>query len=313
MFLHRSDVPYMKKIIPNSPGALWYRKPVYPYLHKGGPFLPLTKALRKKGGRNNQGRVTVRGRGGGHKRRLRIIDFLRAEPGAHTVVRIEHDPNRTAHIALISNDKTERLSYIIAPQGIRAGDKVESFRMGIPQELVDYMGGQVDPALLSARTVLPGNCLPMHMIPPGTIIHNVGLTSRGPAKLCRSAGTYARLVSKDASAKQAAVRLQSGEVRYVSLNACATVGVVSNPDHQNAVFGKAGRRRWLGRRPKVRGMAMNACDHPHGGGRGKSKGNVPSQSATGVLAKGYKTRRGKNFNKYKMRDRPRGKNNRVTA
>ncbi|CCF57525.1 hypothetical protein KAFR_0C05340 [Kazachstania africana CBS 2517] len=302
------EVTTLKKYKPVSPGLRWYRKPIYPYLFKGRPVKSLTIHAKQRGGRNNEGKITVRHRGGGHKRRLRLIDFNRWDSGTHKIERIEYDPNRSAHIALVKNEKTEKLSYIIACDGLRVGDTVQSFRKGIPSNLLSEMGGHVDPAILSVKTAQRGNCLPISMIPIGAVIHNVGVTTVGPARLCRSAGTYARLISKLPEAKRAIVRLKSGEHRYVSLEACATIGVVSNIDHQNASIGKAGRSRRLGIRPSVRGVAMNKCDHPHGGGRGKSKSNKLSMSPWGTLAKGYKTRRGKNQNRMKVKDRPRGKN-----
>lgn len=301
------EITQMKKLKPVSPGLRWYRSPIYPYLYKGRPVRALTEAKRGKGGRNHSGRITVRHRGGGHKRRIRLVDFTRTEPGQQTVQRIEYDPGRTSHIALLKNNKTEKLSYIVACDGLRAGDVVESYRQGIPEDLLREMGGRVDPAILSVRTAQRGNCLPISMIPIGSIVHNVGITPVGPAKFCRAAGTYARIVSKIPEKRKAIVRLQSGEHRYVALEACATIGIVSNIDHQNRSLGKAGRSRWLGIRPTVRGVAMNKCDHPHGGGRGKSKSKKLSMSPWGQLAKGFKTRRGKNQNRMKVRDRPRGK------
>ena len=304
------EVTQMKKLRPVSPGLRWWRRPIYPYLYKGRPIRELTTIKKNHGGRNNSGRITVRHRGGGHKRRLRLVDFFRFEPGVQVVKRIEYDPNRTSHIALLEHTETKKLSYIIACDGLRAGDTVESFRSGIPESLSKEMGGKVDPAILSVRTTQRGNCLPISMIPIGSVVHNVGITPIGPGKFCRAAGTYARIISKIPEKKKAIVRLQSGEHRYVSLEACATMGVVSNIDHQNASLGKAGRSRWLGRRPRVRGVAMNKCDHPHGGGRGKSKSNKLSMSPWGILAKGYKTRRGKHQNRMKVKDRPRGKQRR---
>ncbi|AQZ12490.1 RML2 (YEL050C) [Zygosaccharomyces parabailii] len=301
------EITVMKKLKPVSPGLRWWRKPIYPYLHKGRPILWLTKAKRGTGGRNNSGRITVRHRGGGHKRRLRIVDFSRWDAGAQTVQRIEYDPGRSAHIALVKHNSTNQLSYILACDGLRAGDVVESYRHGITKELLKEMGGKVDPAILSVRTAQRGNCVPISMIPIGSIVHNVGLTPVGPGKFCRAAGSYARILSKWPEKKKAVVRLQSGEHRYVSLEACATIGIVSNIDHQNRSLGKAGRSRWMGIRPTVRGVAMNKCDHPHGGGRGKSKSKKLSVSPWGQLAKGYKTRRGKHQNKMKVKDRPRGK------
>lgn len=301
------EITQMKKLKPVSPGLRWWRTPIYPYLYKGRPVRALTEAKRGKGGRNHSGRITVRHRGGGHKRRIRLVDFTRTDPGQQTVQRIEYDPGRTSHIALLKNNQTGKLSYIIACDGLRAGDVVESYRQGIPEDLLREMGGKVDPAILSVRTAQRGNCLPISMIPIGSIVHNVGITPVGPAKFCRAAGTYARIISKTPEKKKAIVRLQSGEHRYVSLEACATIGIVSNIDHQNRSLGKAGRSRWLGIRPTVRGVAMNKCDHPHGGGRGKSKSKKLSMSPWGQLAKGFKTRRGKNQNRMKVRDRPRGK------
>lgn len=298
----------MKRVKPSSPSLRWYRTPIYPYLHKGGPVRELTVAKRKKSGRNNRGRITVRHQGGGHKRRIRLVDFFRQEQGPNVVVRIEYDPGRSGHIALLEHKATGALSYILACEGLRAGDEVESFRAGIPQAIIDSMGGNLDPAMLSSRTAQRGNCLPLNMIPLGTIIHNIGITANGPGKLCRSAGTYGRLFELHPDTKRAVIRLQSGEYRYVAIDACATIGMVSNPDHQHRSLGKAGRARHLGIRPTVRGVAMNKIDHPHGGGRGKSKGKKISMSKWGVKAKsGFKTRRGKNVNRLLVKDRPRGK------
>lgn len=211
----------------------------------------------------------VRHRGGGAKRRIRTVDFERWTPGPHLVERIEYDPGRSAHIALLSEQATGRKSYIVAADGMRAGDVVQSYRAGIPQELLDSMGGVIDPGILAARTAWRGNCLPMHMVPIGTQVYNVGSRPRGPAVFCRSAGTYATIVSKDeetrddgtkvTTGKYVSVRLQSGEVRKVSKDACATVGVASNILHHYRQLGKAGRSRWLNIRPTVRGVAMNAC------------------------------------------------------
>ncbi|CDO51848.1 hypothetical protein DV451_003040 [Geotrichum candidum] len=298
----------MKTKYPSSPSLRWYRTPVYPYLHKGKPVKELTLPRKKHSGRNNRGRITVRHQGGGHKQRIRKVDFFRRTMGKQTVVRIEYDPGRSAHIALVEHNKTGALSYILACEGLRAGDVVESFRSGIPQDLIDTMGGTLDTAMLSSHTAQRGNCLPLRLIPLGTIVHNIGITATGPGKLCRSAGTYGRLFELHPETNRAVIRLQSGEYRYVALNACATIGIVSNPDHQHRSLGKAGRARNLGIRPSVRGVAMNKIDHPHGGGRGKSKGNKISMSKWGVKAKsGFKTRRGKNVNRMLVKDRPRGK------
>lgn len=222
-----------------------------------------------KGGRNNTGHITVRHRGGGHKRRIRTVDFDRWAPGPHVVERIEHDPGRSAHIALVKNQQTRRRSYIIAADEMRAGDVVQSYRSGIPKELLDSMGGVIDPGVLAAKTAWRGNCLPMHMIPVGTTVYNVGSRPFGPAVFCRSAGTYAVVVSKDEETtpdgnkvtvgRFVNVRLQSGEIRKISKDACATIGVASNKHFHLRQLGKAGRSRWLNIRPTVRGLAMNAC------------------------------------------------------
>ncbi|XDT05539.1 Ribosomal protein L2 signature [Nakaseomyces glabratus] len=305
------ETTVMKKLKPVSPGLRWWRRPIYPYLHKGKPMRFLTVAKRGTGGRNHHGKITVRHRGGGHKRRIRLVDFYRRKAGSQTVQRIEYDPGRSAHIALLKHDETGELSYILACDGLREGDIVESYRQGVPESLLKEMHGKLDPAILSVKTAQRGNCLPISMIPIGSVVHNVGITPVGKAKFCRAAGTYARIISKIPEKKKAVIRLQSGEHRYVSIEACATMGVVSNIEHQNASLGKAGRSRWLGIRPTVRGVAMNKVDHPHGGGRGKSKSNKLSMSPWGQLAKGYKTRRGKNQNRMKVKDRPRGKKERT--
>ena len=214
-----------------------------------------------------------------------MVDFERKEPGKHLVERIEYDPNRSAHLALLENVKTKKKSYVIAAEGMRAGDAVESYRSGIPKELIQSMGGTVDPGMLAAKTAFRGNCLPMSMVPLGTQIHCVGSHPGRGAVFCRSAGTYATVMAREEvgkKVKDVTIRLQSGEVRKVSKDACATIGVASNPHWQFRQLGKAGRSRWLNIRPTVRGVAMNAADHPHGGGRGKSKGNVHPVSPWGV-------------------------------
>ncbi|CCH46260.1 54S ribosomal protein RML2, mitochondrial [Wickerhamomyces ciferrii] len=307
------EIVQLKKYKPTSPGVRWYRAPMYPHLFKGNPYRPLTAPRKKHSGRNNTGRIVIRGRGGGHKRRIRIIDNFRNDAGQQEVVRIEYDPNRTAHIALLKNLETNKRTYILAADGLRAGDIVESFMQGIPDRLMKEMGGKIDPAILSAKTNQKGNCLPIHMIPIGSTIHNISITKGEPGKMCRAAGSHGKLMQKLPEKKKAIVKLKSGEHRYIHIDSCATLGVVSNIAHQHLSLGKAGRSRWRDRRPKVRGMAMNACDHPHGGGRGKSKGNRLSVSAWGVLAKGYKTRRGKSQNKMKVKDKPRGKAGRRNA
>ncbi|BFZ58449.1 mitochondrial 54S ribosomal protein rml2 [Savitreella phatthalungensis] len=301
----------LKKYRPVSPGIRWLRRPINDHLWKGRAFLPLTVAKRGKGGRNNTGQITVRHRGGGHKRRLRLVDFRRLEGGPRKVERIEYDPGRSAHIALIVDEVTGRKSYILACDGLREGDVVESFLGGIPKAMVESMGGEVDPGMLAARTIRRGNCLPLHMAPVGTVVFGISLLKNGAAKLCRAAGTHAQIVSSPATG-YAVVKLQSGELRKVPANASCTVGVVSNVDHHHRRLGKAGRKRWLGIRPTVRGVAMNAYEHPHGGGHGGGRGNKPTSSIWGWKTKGYKTRRSKhNQNKLLVRGRPRGKDKRA--
>ncbi|KAI5301742.1 hypothetical protein KEM56_001403, partial [Ascosphaera pollenicola] len=443
----------LKRPVPRTPGLRHVRRPLNDHLWKGRPLFNLTfpKKGHGKGGRNFTGRVVVRHRGGGHKRRIRTVDFKRQEPGAHVVERIEHDPNRSGHIALIRNKKTGKQSYILAVEGLRAGHTVESYMQGIPPELIDSigMGGRIDHGILASITARQGNCLPLTLVPVGSVICNIGLRPNGRGQLCRGAGTYGVLVSKEvplpdrfdeiwqrvtdgelliknadgviqlpalpetagianeneniktqvneevekqkeaqeeavqqvqeesataapvdqtqpdttqllqqqnqesalstapepnsevpasapapsapeeaasaqsavenalADAKEekrelkdgeskvtiqdlremrrrsqnAVIRLSSGEIRYIHMNCCATIGKVSNPDYKYRQVGKAGRSRWLGIRPTVRGLAMNAKDHPHGGGRGKSKGNVHPKSPWGMPAKsGYRTR-----------------------
>lgn len=207
------------------------------------------------------------------------------EPGRHLVERIEYDPNRSAHLALIQNEASKAMSYIIAAEGMRAGDAIQSYRAGIPGDLLKSMGGVMDPGMLAAKTAFRGNCLPVHMVPLGTQIYNVGSTTGKGGVFCRSAGTFATVIAKEEAGKkvkEVTVRLQSGEVRRVSKEACATIGVASNPHFHFPQLGKAGRSRWLNIRPTVRGLAMNAADHPHGGGRGKSKGNVDPVSIWGT-------------------------------
>lgn len=239
-----------------------------------GPESRLLAPLHKYGGRNNRGRLTVRHRGGGHKRRYRLIDFRRNKDGiAARVATIEYDPNRSARIALLHYIDGEK-RYILAPVGLAVGDVV--------------MSGET-------ADIRPGNCLPLRRIPVGTIIHNIELKIGKGAQIVRSAGTSAQLMAKEGS--NATVKLPSGEMRMVHQNCKATIGQVGNLDHENVSYGKAGRKRWLGRRPRVRGIAMNPVDHPLGGGEGRSKGNHP-MSPWGVLAKGYKTRRNASSNKY---------------
>jgi large subunit ribosomal protein L2 len=249
-------------------------------LWKGEPVKKLTEGLRKSGGRNNNGRITVRWRGGGAKRRYRIIDFKRIKDEmTATVERLEYDPNRTAFIALVRYEDGEE-AYILAPQRLKAGDKVVS-------------GDKVD--------VKPGNAMPMKSIPVGTIIHNVEMKPGKGGQIARSAGTYAQLVGRDAG--YALLRLSSGETRMVRAECRATIGAVSNPDQQNIVIAKAGRSRWLGRRPSVRGVAMNPIDHPHGGGEGRTSGGRHPVTPWGKPTKGKKTRHNKSTDRYIVRRR----------
>jgi large subunit ribosomal protein L2 len=249
-------------------------------LWKGGPVKALTEGLRSKGGRNNHGRITMRYRGGGHKQRYRIIDFKRLKRDMPALVeRLEYDPNRTAFIALLKyQDGT--LTYILAPQRLKVGDTVVA-------------GEKVD--------VKPGNSMPMRSMPVGTIIHNVEMKPGKGGQIARSAGTYAQLVGRDAG--YALLRLSSGEVRMVRSECMATVGAVSNPDQQNIVIAKAGRSRWLGRKPSVRGVAMNPIDHPHGGGEGRTSGGRHPVTPWGKPTKGKKTRRNKATDGYIIRRR----------
>ncbi|KJX93885.1 unnamed protein product [Zymoseptoria tritici ST99CH_1A5] len=306
----------LKTYTPRTPGTRHLRRPINDHLWKGGPYKKLTfpKIGHGKGGRNNSGRVTMRHRGGGHRRRIRTVDYVRSEPGKHLVERIEYDPNRSAHLALVENVETKKKSYIIAAEGMRAGDVVESFRSGIPKELLESMGGVVDPGILAAKTAFRGNCLPMQMVPLGTQVYCVGSAAVRGAVFCRSAGTHATVIAKEEKGKSVAdvtVRLQSGEVRKVHRDACATIGVASNPHWHFRQLGKAGRSRWLNIRPTVRGVAMNAVDHPHGGGRGKSKGNVHPVSIWGTPAKGgFKTRKKRNPNKHVVQERVRNQGKR---
>ncbi len=249
-------------------------------LHKGDPVKALTPGLSKKGGRNNHGRITARRRGGGHKRLYRLVDFKRRKfDVAAKVVRLEYDPNRTAFIALIEYEDGE-LSYILAPQRLGPGDMV-------------IAGQRVD--------IKPGNAMPLSSIPVGTIVHNVELKAGKGGQIARSAGTYVQLVGRDAG--YALLRLGSGEARMVRAECMATIGAVSNPDQSNINLGKAGRKRWLGKRPSVRGVAMNPVDHPHGGGEGRTSGGRHPVTPWGKPTKGAKTRHNKETSRLIVRRR----------
>lgn len=340
-FNTKSGQSHFKTFLPVTPSLRQLRQPISEHLHKGDPLRALTVAKRSTGGRNEHGRITTRARGGGHKRRIRLVDFSRNETGEQEVVRIEYDPGRSAHIALIRHKESQALSYILAPATLRAGDTVQSFRAGIPDSfttagadlsdaptqlasssgqspedaaeaanLSAIISGVADPSLpqtvlpptptssapsrilpgqslslpptsppshpfsssqrltsaqldlgvLRSVAIRPGNCLPLRLIPVGTLVHAITLSPTGPAVLARSAGSSARIISASSpSGKFAQVRLGSGEVRYVNLECCAAIGSVSNVDHQHRNLGKAGRMRWLGFRPQSRGVAMNAC------------------------------------------------------
>jgi len=249
-------------------------------LYSGDPIKSLSHGQSKSGGRNNTGRITAWQRGGGHKRRYRIIDFKRTHDDLEaTVVRIEYDPNRSSFIALLKYED-EKLTYIISPQKLNVGDKVIS-------------GDKVD--------IKPGNTMPLKNMPMGTIIHNIELKIGKGGQVARSAGTYAQLVGKDRG--YAIIKLQSGEQRLVRGECRATVGSVSNPDHQNINLGKAGRSRWLGRRPNVRGVVMNPVDHPHGGGEGRTSGGRHPVTPWGVSTKGKRTRTNKRTDNLIVRKR----------
>jgi large subunit ribosomal protein L2 len=253
-------------------------------LHKGKPVKGLTEGKSHSGGRNNHGRTTSFFRGGGHKQSYRLVDFKRRKFDVAAVVeRLEYDPNRTAFIALIKYADGE-LSYILAPQRVKAGDAVVS-------------GLKVD--------IKPGNAMPLAAIPVGTIVHNIELKQGAGGKMSRAAGTYAQLVGKDAGYAQ--IKLQSGELRIVRAECMATIGAVSNADNMNQHIGKAGRNRWLGRRPHNRGVVMNPVDHPHGGGEGRTSGGRHPVTPWGKPTKGYKTRVNKRTDKLIIRRASKGK------
>ncbi|OWP64852.1 50S ribosomal protein L2 [Hymenobacter amundsenii] len=261
----------LKKLRPTSPGQRFRIAPAFDEITASTPEKSLLAPLKNSGGRNNSGKMSNRYMGGGHKAKYRIIDFKRDKASVPATVKtIEYDPNRTARIALLQYADGEK-RYIIAPAGLVVGNEVVS-------------GSGVAPEV--------GNALPLREIPLGTIVHNIELMPGNGAAMARSAGTYAQLVAREE--KYATLKLPSGEMRMVLVTCMATVGTVSNGDHMNVRLGKAGRNRWLGRRPRVRGVAMNPVDHPMGGGEGKSSGGHP-RSRNGIFSKGQKTR---NKNKY---------------
>lgn len=257
----------IRKLKPTTPGQRSMSVSGFDEVSRSTPEKSLTKGLRRKSGRNNLGRITSRRRGAGHKRRYRVIDFKRDKWDVQAkVASIEYDPNRSARIALLHYADGEK-RYILAPDGVKVGDTV-------------LAGDSAD--------IFPGNALYLSKIPVGTVIHNVEMQPGRGAQMCRSAGTYAQLVAKEE--KYALLRLPSGEVRKILASCKATIGQVGNSDHEQISIGKAGRNRWLGKRPKVRGVAMNPVDHPLGGGEGKSSGGRHPCTPWGKPTKGYKTR-----------------------
>ena len=270
----------LKTFKPTSPGLRQLIIVDRSDLYKGAPEKTLTVGLTKTGGRDNFGHVTSRRIGGGHNRKLRVIDFKRNKFDCEaTVERIEYDPNRTSFIALIKYEDGT-LAYILAPQRLKAGDKV----------------------IASAKAdIKPGNAMPLKSMPVGTIVHNVEMKAGKGGQLARSAGCYAQVVGKDAGYAQ--LKLSSGELRIVREECLATVGAVSNPDNQNKSLGKAGRSRWMGIRPVVRGVAMNPVDHPHGGGEGRTSGGRHPVTPWGKPTKGAKTRSNKKTDRFIMRSR----------
>ncbi len=264
----------VKKLKPTTPSQRHKIISTFEEITKINPEKSLLRPLKKSGGRNNDGKMTVRNIGGGHKRRYRIVDFKRDKEGVATVKTIEYDPNRTGRIALVVYKDGEK-RYIVAPSGLEVG-----------QEIISGKGASPD----------LGNTLYLSDIPLGTVIHNIELVPNRGAVLARSAGSYASLISREG--KYAIIKLPSSEVRKILITCRATIGFVSNSDHGLEVSGKAGRSRWLGRRPRVRGVAMNPVDHPMGGGEGRASGGHP-RSRTGLPAKGFKTRnKNKASNKY---------------
>ena len=270
----------LKKSKPTSPGRRFRSWVSREGLHTGSPYQPLLEGKKQRSGRNNKGRITSRHRGGGHKKRYRIIDFKRNKESIKgTVERIEYDPNRLAHIALVLYRDGER-RYILAPEGLKAGDVVES--------------GPSSP-------ISTGNCLSLSDMPLGTIVHCVELFPAKGAQIARSAGSSAQILAIEG--RYTTLRLRSGEVRRVLSKCKATVGSVSNSEHSLRSIGKAGAKRWLGVRPKVRGVAMNPVDHPHGGGEGKTSGGRHPVTPWGVPTKGYRTRKNKLSNRLIVRHR----------
>ena len=266
-----------RKLKPDTPSRRYMSVSTFEEITTKKPERKLTTALRKTGGRNNHGRITSRRRGGGHRRRYRIIDFKRNKFDSSGVIEsIEYDPNRSPRIALVKYDDGEK-KYIIAPEGLKVGDKILS-----------SMGNKIP--------FKTGNAMPIGKIPEGLLIHNVELKPGKGAQMARSAGSYARIMANEEG--MVTLKLPSGELRMISEQCIATIGTVGNKSHENISIGKAGRARWMGRRPKVRGVAMNPVDHPHGGGEGKTSGGRHPVSPWGTPAKGFRTRK-----KNKLSDR----------
>lgn len=267
---------------PVTPSSRELKTVIEPLLWKGKPLKSLTFGIKKSGGRNNLGRITSFHRGGGHKRKYRFIDFARTAVTEGKVARIEYDPNRTAFIALVKSvnpDSLSEFSYVLAPHGLQVGQKLTSHEFS---------------------EIQIGNTLLLKHIPIGSILHNIEIQPGKGGQLCRAAGAQAQLIKKNEDG-YAMIRLVSGELRLISLECKATLGAVSNIDHKNINLGKAGRSRWLGRRPTVRGVAMNPIDHPHGGGQGKTSGGRPSVTPWGWSTKGMKTRHNLSTDKYIIR------------
>ena len=270
----------LKTYKPTSPGRRFQTGSTFEEITKAKPEKSLVKPLKKTGGRNNRGRITSRHIGGGHKRKLRVVDFRRNKINIPAkVAAIEYDPSRSARIALLHYSDGEK-KYILAPLGLKVGDTVIS-------------GEKED--------IKTGNTIPLKNIPLGSLIHNLELKIGKGGQMIRSAGTYGQLMAKEGSYAQ--VRLPSGEVRRILMECKATIGQIGNIDHENLSIGKAGRTRWLGRRPKVRGVVMNPVDHPMGGGEGKSSGGRHPCTPWGVPTKGYKTRKNRNSDKYIVKKR----------
>jgi large subunit ribosomal protein L2 len=267
---YNPTTPSLRSLVTVDRSELW----------KGKPVKALTEGKHSKGGRNNTGRITARRRGGGHKRAYRIIDFKRRKWGMEAMIlRLEYDPNRSAFIALIEYTDGEK-AYILAPQRVSEGDKV-------------IAGEKVD--------VKPGNAMPLYSVPIGSIVHNVEIKPGKGGQIARAAGGYVQVTGRDRG--YVLLRLASGEQRYVRSNCMATIGAVSNPDNQNQKLAKAGRSRWLGKRPSVRGVAMNPVDHPHGGGEGRTSGGRHPVTPWGKPTKGKRTRSNKSSDQYILRSR----------